>query len=249
MPVTTRGIEKATSRKRIKSPSDTSYFQLNRTLNRQSLSKAFRRKWRLQIPAILRRADAQALYECLSERAQWGLLLGSGPGIGQNYIAPEQCRAFTAAQHRTLHRMVYPFRRQGGSHIMGVRLIGHDSFDRQADPSLLARFADWLNSRVFLNFVCDITGDCDVHCVVAQAMRFTAGHFSSFHADSPDQDCRATCVFNLSPGWQPSWGGLLQFAVVIFKSSLRHGVSVVTPQAQTPRYSIAAVSRAQEQET
>jgi SM-20-related protein len=265
MPLTTRRIEKVTSRKQTKAPAATPRFKLNRALNRPSLSKAFQEKGRLQIPAILRRADAQALYQCLSERTQWGLLLGSGPGIGQNYISPEHCEVFTAAQHRTLHRMVHPFRRQagGGSHLMGVRLIGHDAFDRQTDPSLLARFVDWLNSRVFLNFVRDITGDCDIRCVIAQAMRFTVDHFSSFHADSTDPHRqRSTCVFSLSPTWHPSWGGLLQFAnqrgkpedeflpcfnsAVIFKSSLRHGVSVVTRQALIPRYSIAAISLAQE---
>lgn len=257
MLVITRRTGLSTFRQQTKNPTETPQFRLNRALERQSLSRAFRRKGRVQIPAILRPGDAQALYQCLSERTQWGLLVGSGPGIDQNYVSPEQCKIFTDAQHRTLHRMAHAFRRRSGSHLMGVRLIGHDAFERANDSSLLARFTDWLNSRAFLNFIRDITGAPDIHHVTVQAMRFGADHFASYHADATAGDHqRATCVFGLSPAWQRSWGGLLQFAnrhgklqdefiprfnsMIVFEPSMRHAVSLVTRQAQIPRYSIAA---------
>jgi SM-20-related protein len=258
MPTIARRTDELVVRRQTARPSRARRFQLSRALDRKSLSRAFHRKGRLQVSAILRPSDAHALYQCLSKSTQWGLLLGSGPGIGQNYVSPEQCEAFTDAQYQTLHRMAHTFRGQGGSHLMGVRLIGQDAFDRQSDSSLLARFADWLDSRAFLNFVGDITGDCDIDRVSTQAMRFTVGHFSSLHADSTGEHDpqRVTCVFGFTPTWQRSWGGLLQFAnkrgqledgfvpcfnsMTIFRSSLKHAVSVVTQRAQVPRYSIAA---------
>jgi hypothetical protein len=257
MLVHTRRIAEAISRKKTKSLSETAQFQLNRALNCQSLVRAFQRKGRLQVPAILRREDAQALYRCLSERTQWGLMLRSGPGIGRRYASPEQCKAFTDLQHRTLHKMAHAFKRKEGSHLMGVRAIGQDLFDRETDASLLSRFVDFLNSKAFLNFARDITGARDIRCVSAQATRFTEGHFCSFHVDAIEEDQqRATCVFSLSPTWQRSWGGLLRFAnthgkveevfvpcfnsMSIFRYSQKHAVSVVTRQAQMPRYSVAA---------
>jgi Rps23 Pro-64 3,4-dihydroxylase Tpa1-like proline 4-hydroxylase len=156
------------------------------------------------------------------------------------------------------------FRHRAGSLLFGVRLLGHDAFERESDPSLLARFADWIDSKMFLNFVRDITDERSIQHASAQAMRFTTGHFSSVHTDATKSDHQcATCVFSMTPTWQRSWGGLLQFAnkhgniddafvpyfnsMTVFKSSLRHAVSVVTRQAQMPRYSIAASLLADQQ--
>jgi hypothetical protein len=230
-------------------------FQLSRLLQRHSLSKAYSRNGFVQIPSVLRQKDAQALYSCLTERTEWGILLGSGPGIGQQYASPEQCKTFTDTQYQTLYGLAYAFRHRPGSHIAGARLIGHNAFDRASDPSLLARFADWLNTAAFLDFVGDVTGVRTLEQARVQATRLTSGHFYSSHTDAEDPQS-VTCVFSLAPHWQRSWGGLLRFgsqhrtlreglspqfnSAVVFSSSLRHAVSTVTRQAAAPRYSIAA---------
>jgi SM-20-related protein len=140
---------------------------------------------------------------------------------------------------------------------MGVRPIAHDAFERALDTSLLARFVDFLNTETFLELVRDITGARDIRRVGAQATCFTAGHFFSCHADAEESDQqRATCVFSLSPTWQRSWGGLLQFtgtggkiedvfvpsfnSLSLFKYCQKHAVSVVAPHAKMARYSVAA---------
>src|SRR3954452_19015034 len=135
MLITAGPIDSSSYRQQAKKARETLRFKFNPALDRQSLSRAFRRDGRVQIPAILRPGDAQALYQCLSQRTNWGLLVGSGPGIDQNYVTPEQCNTFNDAQHRTLHRMAHAFRRRSGTHLMGVRLIGHDEFERANDNS------------------------------------------------------------------------------------------------------------------
>jgi SM-20-related protein len=237
--------------------SQVAQFALSRIINCAYLHRVFRRQGRLQITSILRPEGARELHRCLSERTEWGLMLWSGPGIGRQYASPKQYQGFTEAQRRTLHDQAHTFKRLEGSHLMGVRPIAHDAFDRQTDPSLLARFVDFLASESFLRFIRHITGAHDIQRVGAQATCFTEGQFISFHADANDNDHqRATCVFHLSPSWERSWGGLLQFttsrgrveedfvplfnSMSVFKYSQKHAVSVITPRAQLPRYAIAA---------
>jgi len=238
-------------------PELSAHFELNRTLDRHRLNRLWRQYGRLQIPEILSPKGAQVVYECLAGNSKWGLMLGGGPGIGRRYATAEQCAGFTPTQLHTLHAMAHAFRGTPGAHLHEVRPIATDEYDRASDPSLLARFVDFANTTVFLDFARELTGAIDICQVNAQATCFRPGHFFDFHTDAEvDDQQRATAIFYFTPRWQYDWGGLLQFrnerqeivetfvptfnSLAIFSCQQDHAVSAVGPTCRAPRFAIAA---------
>lgn len=54
---------------------------------------------------VLRPADAQALYQHLSQELEYGLILGTG--ARREYVCPERCKHPNAAQERALYEAAY----------------------------------------------------------------------------------------------------------------------------------------------
>lgn len=219
--------------------------------------RAYQRRGRIMIQSVLRENDAQHLFHCLSEEVEWGLRLGSGPGVGWQYATAHQYQQMDATQRRTLQDMACRFSGTRGSHHYQVRPIAHDEFERATDASPLARFVDALNSPTVLAWLRRLTGAADISRIAAQATRFHSGDFFAPHSDADEADRqRATCVFYFSPQWQQQWGGLLAFknqqggtdeaylplfnSMSLFRYSQEHEVTQVTPLAAQPRYAIAA---------
>lgn len=113
---------------------------------------------------------------------------------------------------------------------------------------------DLLNSPEGLAVARRLTGDDRIVYADAQATRYLPGHFLNGHTDANEKTGRLYAyVLNLCPRWRAEWGGLLTFLddgevvqtftsgfdmLNVFAVPQRHAVTMVTPFAGAPRYSI-----------
>jgi Rps23 Pro-64 3,4-dihydroxylase Tpa1-like proline 4-hydroxylase len=151
----------------------------------------------------------------------------------------------------------YERAKQGFQFLYEHRSVSDDPRVRAADASPVARFVDFLNSAAFLEFARRLTGQPDIVRADAQATRYRPGDFLTQHDDFDKTGRklrRAAYVFNLTPRWQPDWGGQLQFigpdghvteawvprfnALNVFAVPQPHSVSIVSPFAVGARYSV-----------
>lgn len=126
---------------------------------------------------------------------------------------------------------------------------------RGADPTLLNRFADFLNAPETLGMLRMIVGAPDIAFADAQATAYGPGHFLTTHDDAVGGKNRfAAYVMNLTLTWSPDWGGLLQFldgdrhvaqawtprfnALNLFAVPQPHAVTLVAPYAGARRLSV-----------
>jgi SM-20-related protein len=101
----------------------------------------------------------------------------------------------------------------------------------------------------------------DIVFADAQATCYTSGDFLNKHDDSaPGKHRLAGYVLNLTPSWNPNWGGALQFydsqdncvdtlvpsynALNVFRVPQPHAVSYLPPYASGKRLSITGWFRA-----
>lgn len=206
----------------------------------------------VQVPNILARADADALYRTLTELDGWHTSIGAGtqswsvPGGADASLALE--RAYASAG--SLQGFAYAF-----EHVPSV--------ESGLAPEL-AGVEALVNSEGFLDIGRKLLGD-DICFADAQACRYGPGHFLTCHSDDVGgKNRRAAYVLNLTPQWRPEWGGLLLFhdekgrvtnglvpafnALNIFRVPVNHSVSVVSPFAPARRYSITGWLRTQGEE-
>jgi len=174
-----------------------------------ALAARFARTGRLQIPNILREADAVRLQEVLARRTPWNLfIIHDGPkGMPlvhwQNMPAGERKfiddQMAVAARDRFEARFLqWPLTETG------------DPF-----PGLVPELNDlvaFLNSEPFLSFMRAVTGSARIAFADAQATCYRANDYLHRHSDEvPGKNRIAAYVLNLTRRWQPEWGGLLNF--------------------------------------
>jgi len=229
-------------------------FALNPALDRDALAAEFRRERRLQIPAFLRHDGALALFRALSESDQWRLAINQGEqvtdwsaseraGWGAPELAAQEDKVIAGA------RAGFQFRYET------IRLPDYGAAVGQQAPPLLAELVSFLSAPPALELLRAVTGEDEVAFVDGHASRYSAGHFLSAHDDSNQgMGRRAAYVLNLTPIWQPDWGGILQFfddranvlrgfapsfnTLNLFAVPQPHSVSWVTPIAAAARYAV-----------
>lgn len=246
---------------------------MDRGLDADLLSRAFRRHGRLHIPGFLRSADAEYLRQTLEAETGWQRCTLSSKGnvdIPVSYIdslPPEKRALIETAAHGDAARVL------GNPEALHY-LYDTVRFDGAQDlHPAYAGFHAFLNSAPFLDFIRRVTGldqiapdvapEIAPHItyVDARASRYLRGHYLTEHDDHhPGQQRLLAYVLNLSPVWLPDWGGLLNFidadghvaeayaprmnALNLFRVPQKHAVSLVTPFAMAPRYSITGWIRA-----
>lgn len=213
----------------------------------------FRKFTRLHIPGMLNQAGATRLYEHLARELEWSLAV-----LGDNgaFEVPPDKRREAPQRDRESAAYAYARAKKGFQFIYEYRNTANNTDERARDPSLLARFADFLNSPEVIGFMRRLTGFEDIAYANAMATRYQPGHFLTAHDDQTDhsRNRRVAFVYNLTPRWEPDWGGLLQFidsdghiseaytprfnAFNLFKVPQMHSVSFVAPYARAARYSI-----------
>jgi Rps23 Pro-64 3,4-dihydroxylase Tpa1-like proline 4-hydroxylase len=228
-------------------------IRINPRLRTSSLAAVFRQHRRLHIPDFLDAAAANRLAAHLRDEIEWAWVFNHGatsydlPPAAQSALTPEQRQQIEAA--------IVEGARKGFQYSYEASRVADDEATRTADTRLVARFADFLNSRPFLDFASELTGLRNIAHVDAQATRYSAGHFLTAHNDAvPGKNRLAAYVFNLTEDWRPDWGGQLQFidadghvaeayvpkynALNVFAVPTLHAVSMVSTFAARSRYSI-----------
>jgi SM-20-related protein len=208
---------------------------------------------RIHIPGFLARESADMLWRELARDTRWTTVQWGRSGrhelSEQMYLAltPEQMQQFAASAYDGAHA---EFR-----YLFEQRTVAHEFVGRASDQSLLARFADLLNTEALLTQVRQMTGISTLCMADVRATCYRAGHFLTRHADKdPFGKRRLAYVLSLTPQWRAEWGGQLQFlddqghviethlpcfnVLTLFLVPQLHAVSVVAPFAPTGRYSV-----------
>jgi len=213
----------------------------------------FNEAGRVHVPDFLTIDSAGALHGCLSTQELWNLVFtrdGKHVDIGADSIDQ-----WTAEQRRTFEDLIHE-PAQTGFQYLYKNIPVYDIYHQQSLPGhFLNTLFEFLNSDAFLNFGRVLTGRDDISFCDAQATCYEAGHFLTCHDDATQGKNRvAAYVLNLTPSWNPDWGGALQFyddndniecgfgpsynALNVFRIPCRHAVGFVAPFAQASRLSI-----------
>lgn len=240
-------------------PPETHVFEINPCHNAGQMQEIFGIKRRLHIAEFLDPTSAEALYHHLDEEVGWSTFLTSN---GRRYEAPPAIRRqHTSAQERELIDLAHASARRGGlAYVYDASgPLRRDPTMRGRDDSLLARFADFLNSSMFLTFVRRACGVEELACAAVQAVCLRPGHFVSFqevpHGDGHQGKCCGVYAYNVTPEWKAEWGGLLELrgseghlveafapcfnCLDVFACPQGHWVSAVAPFAGGPQYAVS----------
>jgi len=230
-------------------------FAINPALDPAQLAPQFIGHGRVHLPGFLVPPAAEQIHRYLAQSAEWSLVLHDGTHVRE--ATPEQRRHADEVWEREMAAFAYARAREGFEFLYEHRKVADDPRERAADASPVARFVDFLNSPVFLEFARRLTGQPDIVRADAQATRYRPGDFLTQHDDFDKTGRklrRAAYVFNLTPRWQADWGGQLQFigpdghvteawvprfnALNVFAVPQPHSVSIVAPFAVGARYSV-----------
>lgn len=230
-------------------------FAINPALDPARLAAQFIGRGRVHLPEFLVPPAAEQVHRYLAQSAEWSLVLHDGTHVRE--ATPEQRRHADEVWEREMAAFAYARAREGFEFLYEHRKVADDPRERAADAAPVARFVDFLNSPVFLEFARRLTGQPDIVRADAQATRYRPGDFLTQHDDFDKTGRklrRAAYVFNLTPRWQPDWGGQLQFigpdghvseawvprfnALNVFAVPQPHSVSIVAPFAVGARYSV-----------
>lgn len=213
----------------------------------------------MSIPDALDAGTARQVGEALEEPGLWSLVFNDRDrtlDLDQTMAEAMQPHLRVALARRLSHYPPEAFQ------------FAYDSF-RISDlvdagkpcPAVLARFYRFLNSPAMLDVWRTLTGDPAINYLDLQATRYRPGHFLTSHDDAvPGKHRRFAFVFSLTPVWRPDWGGLLLFTdhagniaegftpgwntLNILQVGQDHSVSMVTPAAMSPRFSLTGWMRA-----
>ena len=179
--------------------------ELNPALDRAALGEAFRRTGRIHIPNVLKEASAARLFHCLQKETPWTLTLNKGNDfLDFAKVTPEErARIARGAWERAHAQFQYLF----DNHRLSV------DGEPYPDPNhYLAKLVAFLNAPQLLTAMREITGLEAIVRADAQATLYRPGDFLTAHDDKTGGHKRlAAYVLNMTPGWPPDWGGMLQF--------------------------------------
>ena len=208
---------------------------------------------------IIRIADlfaaevAEALHQHLDSQIEWCRTVSHGEQAWD--LTPDVIATMAASKDKEFIASVHKTARDGFQFLFDSLIVSDDGNERIARGLLLDRVIEALNHPASLDTFRAITGEPAIRLVNGQATRYLPGHFLTSHDDGIDGEDRvAAYVINLTQGWRPDWGGLLQFhnaggdiplslgpgfnTIHLFRVPQVHSVSYVAPFAAVPRYAI-----------
>lgn len=226
-------------------------FSVNKNIDVDVLKAVFEKKQKIQIPNILNQSDAQILSEHLVGMPEWNLVFNTQ---SKHYdLSASGFAAIDLNEQIQLKKAIYA----SAAYKFGYMYKNYPIFDlvnQDNCSELLHAFYNFLNSDDFLNMARSITGFENIEFVDAQATCYESGHFLTSHDDQVAGKNRlAAYVLNLSPSWNPDWGGNLLFydndsiddafvpkfnSLSLFAVGTPHAVSMLTPFSVKPRLSI-----------
>lgn len=227
---------------------------LNPNLDFAPYARRLAETGRVQVRDFLDGASAAALRDCLLQDVPWSLALRRD-GASRTLAHAEYAALSPAARQQELEA-AYAEARAGRYQFAYDSYMMVTAYLEGRDPGLLLhRVLEFLNAPPFIGWARQFTGDPRIRRTSAQATCFRPGQFLNRHNDFDAEEGRLYAyVINLSPHWQPDWGGLLHFldehgevveslqphynSLSLFKVPQMHFVSQVAPYATTARQAI-----------
>lgn len=228
-------------------------LSINPHLDRTVLAEHFRHYGHVQAREVFAREQADTLKQCLARDVPWGLAYYDNGAV---FLREHELKAMSPEQLRELEKQVYARARSMYQYAYSAYPMLDAYLQGWNEVALLNEFLEGLNSEPVLEFVRSVTGFQDIIKADAQATRYGPGQFLRQHNDQspPSETWLVAYVYNLTPQWQPDWGGYLQLidadgdvalglrprynALNLLAVPQPHLVSLVSPFAGAPRYSI-----------
>lgn len=227
---------------------------LNSKLDRSGLAEQFAAKPRIRIDHLLRPDSADQIYQCLRNEIPWNLAF-IDQGEVKSLPDDEAARLPPAEQAATMRRIYQRANREFQFLYNTYNLDDDNEVDLPLDSDF-HQIVAFLRSPPVIDFVATVSGVEGINKVTAQASRYKPGHFLLNHDDSAGSTTRRLAfVINVSKGWAPGWGGLLQFhdrknnieeaflpaynSMSLFAVPMAHSVSGVMPFATEPRLAVS----------
>jgi Rps23 Pro-64 3,4-dihydroxylase Tpa1-like proline 4-hydroxylase len=227
-------------------------LKINPNLNVELLKKQFSTNSRLHIPNFLEQGDASQLLEYIESFNEWNLSLNSGDKhFDINYITRKNV---THEFYKELEASV------GRDALLGFQYLFenyplYDAYYSGSCSEELAKLFRFINGKPFLDCIRNVTKYVELTFADAQLTKFSSGHFLTSHDDNVSgKNRRIAYVLNLTPIWDASWGGLLQFhsddfhieqafvpcfnSLNIFSVPQNHSVSQIASYVKKSRYCI-----------
>jgi SM-20-related protein len=232
---------------------------INPALFPEDFSAVYASSERLHVPNFLLPGSALALYDFLVSEARWRTFVVADQ---RQLGTPCDDTQLTADDEREINELAHSGARTGYASIFEAdRIPFGEAEDSQTCPGVTPvspKYAGLLRTREFIEWARAVTGISDLGGIELQATRFRPGHFITFRHGTPSADKtgkrRINFELNLTPEWKPEWGGLLAFrgtkghaieaimpcfnSLDLFAFPQGHWISVVSPFANGPRYSI-----------
>lgn len=216
-------------------------------------TNSFARSGIIRIADLFATEVAEALHGHLDSEIEWTRAVTQGDEVWD--LSPELVALIDAGKESGVLAGLHSRASDSFQFLFDSLVVSDDPRARQARGLLVDRLLDGLNHPATLDMFRAITGESAIRLVNGQATRYLPGHFLTRHDDGIDGEDRvAAYVINLTKGWRPDWGGLLQFhnaagdiplalkpgfnTIHLFRVPQMHSVSYVAPFAALPRYAI-----------
>jgi len=181
---------------------------LNPALDQPALAAEFGARGRIHIPNILTPDSARRLFLALKDETPWRLTLNKGVDFLDfpNLSPEERHRISVGAWERARTQFQYLY----DNHRLST---GGEPYPYP--DHYFAKLVSFLNARETLDFMRKVTGIDAIAWADAQATLYRPGDFLTQHDDRKNLASGhmrvAAYVLNMTPGWRPDWGGVLQF--------------------------------------
>jgi len=229
---------------------------INKNLDVESLQQEFKETGAVSIKNLLCDDVAEAVYECLANHVPWELhVKGTKSRTNVVIISPDEALKLTDKEKLKLVPKVLTMKDNDLSFIYYRYTIPTTESAASENLRILTQVVRHLNSKEYLQFLGEITGDKSGQEVSAWASRYDPNHHLSVHMDaSPAQYRIAAHVLGLTKDWKKEWGGEFAFCdangnpksfstpkfnqLTLFGVPRLHLVNKVKPYAQGSRYSL-----------
>lgn len=225
---------------------------INPAHNIDDLTKKFMTESRLHIPNFLEPNSAKSLGDIVCNFNEWNLSLNSGDThYDINHVTRQN---LNSEFYTSLYASV------GRDALLGFQYIFenyplYDAYYSGSCPKNLRDILEFINSDSFLSFIKKISKYDDITFADSQLTKFSAGQFLTSHNDDVSgKNRRIAYVLNLTPLWNPDWGGILQFhgndkhiehgfvpmfnSLNLFSVPQKHSVSQIASYVTTSRYAV-----------
>lgn len=219
----------------------------------EALAQHFRAEGVVQVSNLLVEEDAQRLHGCLTGHVPWGIAYYEG---GAKFLRAQQAAELTEEARADLEAEIRRRAARQYQYYYESYPMLDAYLQRWGEVPLLDRYLEFLNSPPMVELVRAITGFDEIIKADAQATRYAPGHFLRRHDDisREGETWLVAHVLNLTPDWEPDWGGYLQlydqsddvwralkprFNVLnLMRVPQPHSVTCIAPFAPHARYAI-----------